>query len=153
MPDMAHQLAGEMGDLHDSTSPRPNYILRRDMETNGARTLLGEQAAVSLDWVDAMSLANKTLVALFYRMAKAYGSHFLRSPIIRAWFLLRDSVIEDGKKMILKAPVTYTDRLHVMILSLLLERPVHVFDNSYGKVRTYYETWLQGNPLIECDTF
>ena len=41
-----------------------------------------------------------------------------------------------------------TDRLHGHILSLLLGIPHVVLDNSYGKVRAFYETWTRDAPIV-----
>lgn len=37
----------------------------------------------------------------------------------------------------------YSTRLHGVILSLLLDKEVFVFDNSYGKNSNFYHTWLK----------
>jgi exopolysaccharide biosynthesis predicted pyruvyltransferase EpsI len=37
-----------------------------------------------------------------------------------------------------------------MILGLLLTREVCAFDNSYGKLSSYHDTWLEG---MECLTW
>jgi exopolysaccharide biosynthesis predicted pyruvyltransferase EpsI len=36
----------------------------------------------------------------------------------------------------------YATRLHAAILSVLLCKPFTFLDNSYGKNRSFYETWL-----------
>lgn len=41
-----------------------------------------------------------------------------------------------------------TDRLHAHILSLLLGIPHIVLDNSYGKLRGFYETWTASSKLV-----
>ena len=40
----------------------------------------------------------------------------------------------------------YTTRLHAAILGVLLGKKVVFMDNSYGKNRGFYETWLK-----DCD--
>ncbi|MGD2118536.1 MAG: polysaccharide pyruvyl transferase family protein [Chromatiales bacterium] len=42
-----------------------------------------------------------------------------------------------------------TSRLHGHILALLVEKPVWLLDNSYGKNRDYYLLWHQDCPLVE----
>ena len=37
----------------------------------------------------------------------------------------------------------YTTRLHAAILGVLLGKKVVFMDNSYGKNRGFYETWLK----------
>ena len=41
----------------------------------------------------------------------------------------------------------YATRMHGGILSLLLGKPTTFFDNSYGKTRAVFETWLK-----DCDS-
>lgn len=148
MPDMAHQLIGDLGEQYVPARSEPNYILRRDTESRDGLGISRQTAINSIDWSGGMRLSNKVLVELFYRLAKAHGDKFLNSVMQNLWFRIRDRVIEDGKRLISGAPVTYTDRLHVVILCGLLGQPVHFYDNSYGKLRNYYETWLTGDPLI-----
>lgn len=47
-------------------------------------------------------------------------------------------------KFIDRFDVVHTDRLHVCIVSLLLNKEVHFFDNSYGKNSAVYEYSMQG---------
>lgn len=47
-------------------------------------------------------------------------------------------------KFISRFDVVRTDRLHVCIVSLLLGKEVHFFDNSYGKNRAVYEHSMHG---------
>lgn len=47
-------------------------------------------------------------------------------------------------KFINRFTVVRTDRLHVCIVSLLLGKEVHFFDNSYGKNRAVYEQSMRG---------
>jgi pyruvyl transferase EpsO len=37
-----------------------------------------------------------------------------------------------------------TDRMHAMLLALMLGQEVTAFDNSYGKLSAYADTWLSG---------
>jgi|SRR3989339_284415 len=40
----------------------------------------------------------------------------------------------------------YTTRLHGAILGILLNKPITLFDNSYGKNYNFYHTWLKNIP-------
>ena len=48
--------------------------------------------------------------------------------------------------MLSKGRAVITDRLHAHILCVLLGIPHVVLDNSYGKVRSFYDTWTS-----DCD--
>jgi pyruvyl transferase EpsO len=49
--------------------------------------------------------------------------------------------LRHGTGVLARADVVITDRLHGHILSVLMGKPHVVLDNSYGKVRTFFETW------------
>lgn len=57
----------------------------------------------------------------------------------------RNVVVRDGVRFISKYNTVFTTRLHVMVLSFLLNKKVYILDNSYGKVSGCYKTWL-----LEC---
>jgi pyruvyl transferase EpsO len=46
-----------------------------------------------------------------------------------------------GVKLLGRGRAVATDRMHAHILSTLLGIPHVVVDNSYGKLRSFYETW------------
>jgi pyruvyl transferase EpsO len=50
--------------------------------------------------------------------------------------------IRMGVRFISRCSHIYTTRLHAAILSALLCKPFSLLDNSYGKNRNFYETWL-----------
>lgn len=56
--------------------------------------------------------------------------------------LLRKYYVKLGLKFISSYSMVYTTRLHVGILSTLLSKPIVFFDNSYGKNKEFYLTWL-----------
>ena len=51
-------------------------------------------------------------------------------------------MIREGVKQISQYENIYSTRLHAAILSVLLEKQFVLFDNSYGKNSSFYETWL-----------
>jgi exopolysaccharide biosynthesis predicted pyruvyltransferase EpsI len=54
----------------------------------------------------------------------------------------RIRMIQDGVRFIGRYRNIYTTRLHVGILSILLDKSVTIIDNSYGKNASFFETWL-----------
>jgi exopolysaccharide biosynthesis predicted pyruvyltransferase EpsI len=52
-----------------------------------------------------------------------------------------------GCRLLSRGRVVITDRLHGHILSLLLGIPHVILDNSYGKIRAFFETWTAGTLL------
>jgi pyruvyl transferase EpsO len=49
-----------------------------------------------------------------------------------------------GLALVGSGKVVMTDRLHGHLLALLLGRDNVLLDNSYGKLRSFYETWTHG---------
>lgn len=61
----------------------------------------------------------------------------------------RPGMIKCGVEFISSYKDVITTRLHVMILALLLKRPVRFIDNSYGKNKALYDTWLSDCPTSD----
>lgn len=51
-------------------------------------------------------------------------------------------LLKRGVGFVSNYKLVYTTRLHVMVLAILLHKKVFFFDNSYGKNRNLYDTWL-----------
>ena len=57
------------------------------------------------------------------------------------WRRLAEARLERGVGLLSRGHVVITDRLHAHILCVLMGQPHVVIDNSYGKVRAYFERW------------
>lgn len=55
---------------------------------------------------------------------------------------LKTFLLKQGIMFLSQYKKVYTTRLHVAILSILLNKTCVFFDNSYGKNKALYETWL-----------
>ena len=51
-------------------------------------------------------------------------------------------MLMEGVKFISPYKNVETERLHGCILSILLDKTIVLYDNSYGKNKSFYETWL-----------
>lgn len=60
--------------------------------------------------------------------------------ILYKWF--RPEIIKIGVRFLSQYNQIYSTRLHVVILSLILNKEVISEDNSYGKLSSFYDTWL-----------
>ena len=56
--------------------------------------------------------------------------------------IFRPFQVKKGIEFVSQYKKVYTTRLHVAILSLLLDKEIVFFDNSYGKNSSFYDTWL-----------
>ncbi|WP_307996259.1 polysaccharide pyruvyl transferase family protein [uncultured Bacteroides sp.] len=67
-----------------------------------------------------------------YSMADIFASNYLKPYLVKK-----------GIRFLNNYDKVYTTRLHVAILSILLGKTFVFFDNSYGKNKFFYETWLK----------
>lgn len=75
-----------------------------------------------------------------------------RSPaVLNAWRRTLDPLaaarLRRGCSFLSRGSVVLTDRLHAHLLSMLLGIPHVVLDNSYGKIRSAYDTWTKSSSL------
>lgn len=143
MPDMAHAL---WGDFHERSARPPNestlYFMRRDGEKRS-----DEMAVESgIDWDDMITSAEKVGWRLT-RKSLHMGVGTLQPVVIAAWYRLRDRLIAKSADRFCDHNGVDTDRLHGLILSALVSRPVIYRDNSYGKLGRYAHQWLRPSPL------
>lgn len=66
-----------------------------------------------------------------------------RIPDIFADWVFRPFQVRKGIEFVSQYKKVYTTRLHVAILSLLLDKDIIFFDNSYGKNSSFFDTWLK----------
>lgn len=82
----------------------------------------------------------------FVQLGMRYALKFrrLHMPFVTDCYagFYREQLIKKGVRFISSYREIYTTRLHVAILSVLLGKSFHFFDNSYGKNRAFYDTWL-----------
>ncbi len=148
MPDMAHQLVGKLKPEPEIGSDTPLYFMRRDEEAGAIPEALKGQAASSIDWEDCVTLGDRIEFGILIRAIRLAHRFSLSTRLYAPWYRLRNRLIHRGVKLISRSNVIYTNRLHAMLLSLLLGRDVVAFDNSYGKLSTYQRTWLQHVPNL-----
>lgn len=67
-----------------------------------------------------------------------------RIPDLYSDRVFRPFQVKKGVEFVSQYKKVYTTRLHVAILSLLLDKNIVFFDNSYGKNSSFFDTWLSG---------
>jgi len=143
VPDMVHQLVGQLKPKPVVGSNEPLYFIRRDEEADAIPDSIGFNQQKTFDWVDCITLKEGLSFKVLLRLVRA--SNAVRRPIglipklYDSWC---DSTVNCGVGLISQAQRIYTNRLHAMLLALLLGREVVAFDNSYGKLSDYRNTWL-----------
>ncbi len=146
MPDMAHQLySGLRADPAEPVDPAL-YFFRRDPEGAGIPEAIAGHAREGVDWDDCMRMSDRLACALLSRFVLRTRKLGRAADVAQPWYRVRDNLVRSGVAMLSRPRVIYTNRLHAMLLGLLLGRQVRWFDNSYGKLSGYAEAWLANHP-------
>ena len=128
------------------------YLKRRDKEAIGSSPIeLQDNIEVS-DWPTmepGFSNIRMKIHYLFFRLRHGMTQKFpyisrLTNPLAdyELMHFFRPDIIRIGVEFISSYRKIYTTRLHVLILSVLLNKEVVSEDNSYGKLSSFYNTWL-----------
>ena len=146
MPDMAHYLWGKLLPITPRAyEAQPLRFVRRDGEAKASPLFECNPGTVlSYDWPDIITWPTRRRAGLILRAIVLQNGLGLHTQKYWQWRLVCDWVVRDGVKLFSRYRKIYTNRLHAMILGLLLEREVCAFDNSYGKLSSYRDTWLNG---------
>ena len=120
-------------------------FVRRDKESKASAVLQGDGgAAQACDWRNIVALSTSRFARLTIKAILVQSALGLHTQKYWQWRPMQDRAILDGVRFFSRYRKIYTNRLHAMILGLLLEREVCAFDNSYGKLSSYRNTWLSG---------
>lgn len=138
VPDMSHHLYRELREI-GKLPPSKNYLsfLRTDKESALHSTY------PSVDW-DSLLLNNKryssleTYIKLYKKLYK-----FSFDKKLRLWEKYSYSLVKDLSSNFSQYHTIITDRLHGMLLSLLIGRTVLAIDNNNKKISHYIQTWLK----------
>ncbi|HEX3549320.1 MAG TPA: polysaccharide pyruvyl transferase family protein [Candidatus Elarobacter sp.] len=100
-----------------------------------------------------LSARARLAVALKGRLedhAHAHASDAGRRRLALGWTLdqVAQAWVRRGAELVGSSRVLVTDRLHAHAFALLLGVPHVVLDNSYGKVRSTFETWTGRSELV-----
>ncbi len=156
-PDMAFAL-GQISRTRENPEYDVLWLARTDSERQqGANPTAGPNVLVA-DWPLDPShmrllryinrIGGKGLSVVDHRTAALAGSFDRLLPLLSRAFLLHASEREaTGINLLSNARVVVTDRLHGHILCTLLGVPHVLLDNSYGKLRSFYDAWTHGLPL------
>ena len=68
----------------------------------------------------------------------------VQAMLMTSWRPQRDRVIAGATAHFQAKARIRADRLHAVILGCLLGKDVAMDDNSYGKLSSYFDTWMPG---------
>lgn len=134
------------------SSPTVNQLglLRTDQESSQSHWNLQTQK-LCRDWVDV----KRPAVFLAHQRVFDYWSEhpntlsFLQGPLARTYDYVSSRYVDSALRWLSQGRVIITDRLHGHILSLLMGIPHIVLDNSYGKVKSFYDSWTKSCSLVQ----
>ncbi len=143
-PDMAFYL----GALSKPVAPSHPLLLlmRTDKEAHPAITDIAQlipSGVIKVDWLNdspsmIVRMKSKTLITALFNLS-------LDKMIVkeRYYDYLTIDRLQRGTSLLSSARFVVTDRLHAHILSLLLNIPHIVLDNSYGKIAGFMNLWTK----------
>lgn len=154
LPDMAFCIyPGLLDNFKLPEQDKDLFFKREDKEYlnyDFSRFLSPKRLVEERDWP---GMKNELFVACSFNKMKRIGAGLINRRIMpklvnkivdfyaqRVFF---PETIKVGVKFISEYKHIYTTRLHGAILSTLLNKNVTFFDNSYGKNKAFYETWLK----------
>ncbi len=153
-PDMAHALAGVLKPSKNATAESTLKLVRQDKEASTQPNVLNSTAQACIDWDHGTFSAYRKLAhRAIVNFVKGMGRYGPPADLHKLWYWHRDKMIQDGVDLFSGYETIVTNRLHAMILGLLLSRNVTAWDNNYGKLSSYYDAWLQNLPQLNfCQT-
>jgi exopolysaccharide biosynthesis predicted pyruvyltransferase EpsI len=114
-------------------------LIRTDPESAGALQWPADSGSLqAVDWLDESRLQHR-----LHRLV-AHVGHCFNQENDRHVAVFNAAAVDRfrrGVTLLSKGRVVITDRLHAHIMSLLLDIPHVVLDNSYGKLSSFMEAW------------
>ena len=138
-PDTAHQLWQAGGVFMPAYGGEGELrLMRRDHESSTGDGTSGN----AVDWNTIITPLQKAKYQMCNAMLQANGFLSLQPHLMRLWYAHRDHVVDHCATYFKGYARVKTDRLHGIIMSLLLGKEVEMKDNSYGKLSTYCAAWM-----------
>jgi exopolysaccharide biosynthesis predicted pyruvyltransferase EpsI len=155
-PDLAFML-GPL-DIREAQLAPIMWLARTDRESRFPGERDAGSGTIKLDWIRAVEnepawqAAASDALSLIQTLTQEIEQGSTPGPdAINALSAAYDRVaaqrLERGCRILSRGRVIVTDRLHGHLLALLLGLPNVVMDNSYGKIRSVFESWTRSCPL------
>ncbi len=153
LPDIVHYLF--QADRPAPTAGGTLYFVRRDHfrspdQDPAVQHLLADaQEADFVDWSDFLSRSDKRIFRLADRLHRLDRLAGNRMPVHAGWLIYRDRLVDRALSFFARHDGLITNRLHGLLLGLLSGHRISVFDTQYGKLTSYYESWLSDFPDLD----
>lgn len=145
VPDMAFYITDKLLKKHSRKEEegRVLFLKRNDPEFSeyDFNSYIREDEAV-LDTCDWPTMEQQFKAKIYLEKLLWHKERLGRIPDIYADWIFRPHQVKKGVEFVSQYKKVYTTRLHVAILSLLLDKEIVFFDNSYGKNSSFFDTWL-----------
>lgn len=145
VPDMAFFISKTVIEKHRKGTFKKKLIIKRnDCET-------GQQPSADGDIRDWPTFEQRIIKSAYlnYHIGNLYRNSpaFLKGIMGKIWnkyafHIFRPSLVKLGIEFISEYKNIETTRLHGCILSTILCKEILLLDNSYGKNKHFYDTWL-----------
>jgi exopolysaccharide biosynthesis predicted pyruvyltransferase EpsI len=151
-PDMAFWL----GSLDFGVKPDADALWLRRRDSEAVPAVAGADGAepATVDWGDLPRIPawrvhyhGRRLAAIGLGEPRLHAKRLGPRSVGGMYDPLALYQIRDGCRLLQRGEVVVTDRLHGHILSLLVDRPHVLLDNSYGKVSGFFDTWTHACQL------
>lgn len=141
-PDMAHALAPypRTSDQARKGVNRTLCLLRRDKEQQGEAEI--KSCATQVDWADLVKVSDTLILGLLsaaFRICRPLG------PVPGGHQLLdreRKKLVRRAERLFEDHDQVVTSRLHGVIFSILLGKPITALPSMTGKTHAYIASWL-----------
>ena len=132
-------------------SKKSLYLKRIDKELNNCNYTIENISQDIKDWPTAQN--SQFIIRLFFRFVGITDAFYLRkmfsvSEFIRKLslfylqWILYPYIAKTGVQFLSAYNVITVTRMHAAILAVLLNKPVNLVNNSYGKNKNFYDSWL-----------
>jgi len=151
VPDMAFCLDFEKHLKEPNKNKKQLFFKRVDKELAPNDYLTKIKNNDNLEIHDWPTFERNLLLSIFYKLESKIAKEFFKIPFLRNFIdpktgfknnNILNNYIHQGLELINVYDEIYTTRLHGLILAILLNKKVFLFDNTYGKNKSFYETWL-----------
>ena len=147
VPDMAHHLYPVR--FRARAGRRPLHLIRTDKEATRWKT--DGQSSESTDWPtinDRFEVKISFMRRIMKSAKRRKFSDLLNNAISYSWVFLAGCIIARAIQIFRGASLVTTDRLHAFLLASLMDIETRVYDNSYGKLSSYIETWMPDSGFL-----
>lgn len=146
-PDLAHGLyeRAPFGERAERSGKGTMRLVRQDVEA----LVLPDHAAAAerhFDWAQIYTSADRRAYALLRRLHRLDSRLPVSLPIYPAWRRFAERAVARGSDHLCRFAEVDSDRLHGMLMSLLLHRRVRWRESRTGKTSAYVSTWLSDLP-------